>query len=201
MKLLKYIPLLFILVLAACGTSSDEEMSTDKAKKKIDSTMSEDVLPFEYTTQDNKKMSNEDLKGKWWLTDFVFTNCTTVCIPMTSNMAKIQKQAAEENLDIEFVSFSIDPDTDSPEVLKEYADQYDADTSNWTFLTGYKFDTIKELSIKSFKNIAQMPQEGDQVIHGTRFYLVSPEGEVVKSYVGIKQEGIDEIMKDLKTIQ
>lgn len=199
MKYLKFIPLLLLLVLVACGSS--EEKKIEKTKDEIGSDMEEKVRPFEFTTQDKKTLSNEDLKGKWWLTDFVFTNCETVCIPMTSNMVKIQDQAKEDDLDIELVSFSIDPETDTPEVLTDYADQYGADTSNWTFLTGYDFKTIKDLSIKSFKNLAQMPKEGDQVIHGTRFYLVDPEGEVVKSYVGIGQEGINEIMKDLKTIQ
>lgn len=199
-RYMKFLPFVLLLVLiTACGTDS-EEKQIEKAKDSIDANMSEDVLSFNYTTQDDEELSNEDLKGKWWVADFVFTNCETVCIPMTSNMSSLQDKAADKDLDVQFVSFSIDPEHDTPEVLRDYAKEYKADTSNWTFLTGYDFDEIKKLSIKSFKSIAEMPKEGDQVIHGTRFYLVSPEGEVVKGYNGTDQKELDQIIKDLNKI-
>ncbi len=130
--------------------------------------MSEDVIDFEFTTQDNEKLSLDDLKGKYWIADFVFTNCTTVCLPMTTNMSELQDMMEEEGLNehVELVSFSVDPDRDTPEALKDYAKSYDADLKNWTFLTGYDFETIKELSIKSFKSLLAAPPEGDdQVTH------------------------------------
>ena len=199
-RYMKFLPFVLLLVLiTACGTDS-EEKQIEKAKDSIDANMSEDVLSFNYTTQDDEELSNEDLKGKWWVADFVFTNCETVCIPMTSNMSSLQDKAADKDLDVQFVSFSIDPEHDTPEVLRDYAKEYKADTSNWTFLTGYDFDEIKKLSIKSFKSIAEMPKEGDQVIHGTRFYLVSPEGKVVKGYNGTDQKELDQIIKDLNKI-
>lgn len=200
-RYLKFLPFVLLIVLVtACGTDS-EEKQIEKAKDKIDANMSEDVLSFNYTTQDDKELSNEDLEGKWWVADFVFTNCETVCIPMTSNMSSLQDKAADKDLDVQFVSFSIDPDHDTPEVLRDYAKEYKADTSNWTFLTGYDFDEIKKFSVKSFKSLVEMPKEGDQVIHGTRFYLVSPEGEVVKGYNGTDQDELDQIIKDLDKIK
>src|SRR5690625_7542927 len=96
-----------------------------------------------------ESLSLEDLNGSWWVADFVFTNCTTVCLPMSTNMSALQDKLAEENIDVQLVSFSVDPDYDQPEVLREYAEDYEADLSNWTFLTGYDFQTIRELSIKS----------------------------------------------------
>lgn len=183
---------LLILVLAACSGLN------------IETNMSEEVADFEFTTQDNGTKSLNDLKGKFWVADFVFTNCTTVCLPMTSNMSQLQDKMKEEGLDedIELVSFSVDPDYDTPEVLSDYAEEYNADLDNWTFLTGYDFQTIKELSIKSFKNMVQEPPEGsDQVTHGTSFFLVDPEGNVVKSYDGVSPESMDEILEDLKAVQ
>lgn len=182
--------LLGTLFLAACGS------------KEIESNMSKDVADFEYTTQDNESLGLSDLEGKWWVADFIFTNCTTVCLPMTSNMQKLQEMLAEEDLpDVQLVSFSVDPDHDSPEVLQEYAEDYGADLNNWHFLTGYDFDTIKEFSIKSFQSLVQEPQPGDdQVTHGTRFYLVNPEGEIVKHYSGTETEELDNILEDLKVV-
>ena len=194
MRLFKLIPLLIVLplALAACGEPD------------IETNMSETVKPFEYTNQDNQKFGLDDLKGDWWLADFIFTNCTTVCLPMTSNMKQLQTKTKQEVIDIQFISFSIDPERDKPDVMKKYAESYNADTKNWNFLTGYEFQTIKELSILSFKSIAEKPPEGmdtDQFTHGTRFYLVNPEGKVVKSYSGAESGSVKEIMDDLKKLK
>lgn len=183
--------LTLILILSACGGQ----------ESKIETNMSEKVADFEFTTQDNETLSLEDLNGEWWVADFVFTNCTSVCLPMTTNMKLLQDKIKTEDLDVQLISFSVDPDHDTPEVLKEYAADYDADLDNWTFLTGYDFHTIKELSVKSFRNFVKEPEPGDdQVTHGTRFFLVNPEGKVVKNYDGIKADEMDNIVADLKDL-
>ncbi|WP_077302089.1 SCO family protein [Virgibacillus pantothenticus] len=190
----KYIGVAFLALavfLTACGGSEE----------KIDPNMSEEVNDFTFTTQDNEKLSLEDLKGEYWIADFIFTNCTSVCLPMTSNLAKLQQKTADEDMDIQFVSFSVDPEYDTPEVLKEYAKEYQANLDNWTFVTGYDFETIKEFSIKSFKSMVAPPPEGnDQVTHGTSFFLINPEGEVIKKYNGVLADSIDTIFDDLKEL-
>lgn len=168
----------------------------------IETDMSEKVADFSFTTQDNETLSLGDLHGEWWIADFIFTNCETVCLPMTHNMAQLQKELEMNDLSIEFVSFSVDPDFDTPEILKEYGEQYEANFDTWSFLTGYDVKTVKELSIKSFRALLKEPEYGsDQVTHDIRFFLVSPEGEVVKGYDGTKSENIDKIIEDLKKLQ
>ena len=110
-----------ILFLAACG------------EENIETNMSEKVADFNFITQDNEELSLDDLKGEWWIADFIFTNCTTACLPMTTNMAALQTKVKEEDLNIQFISFSVEPDYDSPEVLKESAEGYGADLSSWSF--------------------------------------------------------------------
>jgi len=180
----------FVLILAACG-------------EKVETNMESEVADFEFTDQDGEPFSNEDLEGKWWVADFIFTNCETVCIPMTSNMVNLQQELEEENIDnVELVSFSVEPDRDTPEVLTEYAEEYGADLSNWTFLTGYDFDTIQDLSIKSFSNMVEAAPEGeDQITHGAYFFLVNPDGEIIKNYSGIESEDMEQIASDLKNLQ
>src|SRR5574337_100997 len=119
--LLLHILLAFILI----GCSSEA----------IETNMSEKVDDFQFTTQDNESLGLKDLEGQWWIADFIFTNCTTVCLPMTANMAELQSRMKDENLDVQLVSFSVDPDYDTPEVLKEYGERYQADFGNWSFLT------------------------------------------------------------------
>ncbi|WP_163970676.1 SCO family protein [Oceanobacillus halotolerans] len=166
----------------------------------IETNMDEQVSDFEFTTQDNETLSNKDLEGEWWVADFIFTNCVTVCLPMTTNMAELQNKMTQEGIDAQLVSFSVDPDYDTPEVLKDYAAQYGADLSNWSFLTGYDFETIKEFSIKSFKSIVQEDPSSDQVTHGTGFFLVNPEGNIIKKYDGRTSSEMDTIVEDLKKV-
>src|SRR5699024_6840527 len=140
--------------------------------------------------------------------DFVFTNCETVCTPMTGNMTSLQEKLQDEDANVRLVSFSVDPDYDSPDVLKEYGEEYDADFASWDFLTGYDFKTIKKLSIKSFRSLLQEPEPGDdQVTHGTNYYLVdldviifhlvNPDRNIVINYNGVESQSKDNIMEDI----
>lgn len=191
MKRLWIVGLTLVLFLIGCSE-----------KLPIETNMSEKVRDFTFTTQDEGKLGLEDLKGKWWIADFIFTNCTTVCLPMTSNMSQLQDKLKEEQIDIQLISFSVDPEYDTPEVLTEYGHSYNADFSNWAFLTGYDFDTIANLSVKSFRAAILAPGPGsDQVSHDTRFFLVSPEGKVVKGYNGVNFDSIDEVIEDLKVLK
>ncbi|MFC3038643.1 SCO family protein [Virgibacillus xinjiangensis] len=180
--------IVLISLLAACGGD-------------IETNMSEDVKDFKFTTQDNEKLSQDDLEGEWWVANFIFTNCTTVCLPMTSNMSLLQSKMEEENIDAQLVSFTVDPEHDTPSVLKDYAKSYDANLDNWSFLTGYDFDTIKELSVTSFRSLIVEAQPGtDQVTHGTKFFLINPEGKVIKQYDGVAKSEMDAIIEDLKAV-
>ncbi len=199
--------LVFILssfFLVACGDSDIDSSVKEKMKNesKIQTNMAEKVSDFEFVDQDGVSGNTKDYEGEYWIADLIFTNCTTVCIPMTSNMKKLQDEMIEEDLtNIELVSFSVDPDYDTTDVLTEYADDYEADLDNWSFVTGYEFDEIKELSIKSFRSMLQEPLPGDdQVTHGTRFFLINPQGEVIKNYDGMNGKVVDEIINDLKKL-
>lgn len=192
------------LFLAACSNNNVNSEIEEKMKNedKIESNMDETVTDFEFINQDEEAVSLDDLKSEYWIADLVFTNCTTVCIPMTSNMKALQDEMIEEDLtNIELISFSVDPDYDTPEVLRDYAQEYNVSLDNWSFLTGYEFDDIKEISIKTFRSMLQEPQPGDdQVTHGTRFFLVNPEGVVIKNYDGLNGRVTDEVIDDLKKL-
>lgn len=164
--------------------------------------MSRDVAKFTATNQHGEKVSLSDYKGKYWVANFIFTSCDTVCPSMTGNMARLQKMIKDEGIkDVQLVSFSVDPETDTPEKLKSFADKYNPDYKMWDFLTGYKFSEIRELSIKSFASLLEDIPDSDQMTHGTSFFLVTPEGKVIKSYKGIKASEMEVILEDLKKTQ
>lgn len=182
-----------ILILAACGS---------KEEAGVEFQMSNKIPAFEAITQDGETFTSDEYIGKWTVVDFIFTNCTSVCIPMSNNMSRLQDDVKEAGLEnVQFVSYSIDPDFDTPEVLSEYATAYNADLSNWTFLTGYEFDDVKKLAIKNFKTFVQEAPPGeDQITHQTWFSLVDPEGNAVKVYGGVDEADTDSVFEDLKKL-
>lgn len=161
--------------------------------------MSETIPDFDYTTQEGDQLSLEDLKGEWWISYFSYTHCTTVCPRTTANMISIQKELKEDGLTPPIVSFGIDPKNDTPEVLREYAKEYGADTDTFTFLTGYDFETVRDLSMKTFKAVLE---EGalDQRSHSYFFYLINPDGEIVKNYNGMSDKENDMLIDDVRTV-
>ncbi|MFB9759325.1 SCO family protein [Ectobacillus funiculus] len=178
-----------IILLAACGPKLK-----DQTDWKLDS--------FSYTDQNGKPFGLSDLKGKVWVTDFIFTSCQTVCPPLTANMTRLQKMIKDEGIkNVEFVSFSVDPTVDTPSKMKEFMSRYDMDQSKWHFLTGYTQEEIQNFGKKNFKTLIDKPESSDQVIHGTRFYLVDQNGIVVKSYSGLQNTPYEEIIGDIKRIQ
>lgn len=181
--------ILLTMFLVACKDKSNEVQ--------IEPEFNYAIQDFEYTNQDGETVSLEDLKGKYWVADFVFTKCETVCIPMTSNMVKLQQMAKDKDLDVHFVSFSVDPKNDTPEVLKQYADDYGADLSNWDFLTGYSQDHIESFAAKSFKALVSKVDGYDQVNHAVTFYIVSPDGEAIHAFSGTKFEEMENIIEHL----
>lgn len=185
------VPLFFLFFAAACSNEQKIPNATDY-----------EVESFTYKNQDNADLSLEDLKGKVWVADFIFTSCNTVCLPMTANMKKLQERLAEEGIeDVELISFSVDPEVDSPEVLKEYGQKFGADFANWQFLTGYSQAEIESFSQESFKTTVQKPDGNDQVIHSVSFSLVDQEGRVVQSYSGLDDIPMDDIIKHIKMLQ
>ncbi|MCM3692718.1 SCO family protein [Neobacillus niacini] len=179
-----------ILILSACG------------QKGIENPLDYPVKDFKAVTQENKPFEKKNLDGKIWVADFIFTNCADVCPPMTANMTKLQKMVEDEKLEnVEFVSFSVDPTVDTPEKLTEYATNFGLKDDNWTFLTGYSQEFIETYARETFKTLVKKPQEGDQVIHQTYFFLVGPDEKVKKIYDGYQEVPYDEMISDIKALQ
>lgn len=184
-----WILILFTLFLAACG------------QKELEDPVDWETGSFEATTQAKESFSMESMEGKVWIADFVFTSCNTVCPPMTRNMAQLQKKMEEEGVDVEFVSFSIDPTVDDPKKLKSFGKEQGVDFSNWTFVTGYNQQTIESFAKDSFHIIVDKPEGQDQVTHGTQFFLVDEKGTIKKYYDGVQDVPYEQIVEDAKIVK
>jgi len=177
-------------ILAACGGY------------KFEPEMNIEVQDFSVTNQNNEKVSLNDLKGKPWLAMFVFTNCNTICPPMTYNMTEVQKALQDKGVeDYQIVAFSVDPQVDKPEVLTNYLKTYSVpDTSKWQLLTGYEQKFIEQFAMKSFNSVVRNDPNSDQVIHMGRYYLVNADGNVVKDYSGTTDVPVETIVADMKAL-
>lgn len=182
--------LTLLVMLSACGNSG------------IKDPLNWPIEDFTFTDQNGEEFGKKELKGKIWMADFVFTNCDTICPPMTHNMTKLQKMAKEEGIEnVEFISFSVDPEVDTPEVLNDYGGKFDLDFSNFHFLTGYSQSFIETFALENFKTLVKKPENEEQVIHQSYFYLVDQEGTIMQYYSGSSDVPYEDIINDMKALQ
>ncbi|MED1600997.1 SCO family protein [Alkalihalophilus pseudofirmus] len=152
---------------------------------------------FEFTNQDGEPFGKSNLEGDYWLATMIFTQCPSVCPTMTPNMQRLQDAMIAEGKEMKFISFTVDPKQDTPEVLHKYGTNVGADFNYWNFLTGYSQEEIGDLSKEAFAAIVQDVEDSDEIMHSTSFYLVDPEGNVIRKYDGLQSDQT-EIVKDLK---
>ncbi|MBJ7326911.1 MAG: SCO family protein [Chthoniobacterales bacterium] len=151
------------------------------------------VPDFRLTDQDGHEVTNESLRGKIWIADFIFTRCQGPCPVMTSRMIEMQK-ALIKAPQVKLVSVSVDPEHDTPEVLKAYAEQNHADPARWTFLTG-DAESIKKLVTEGFMQPLARGDDGNPV-HGSMFLVVDGQGMVRSAQMLEDPELIPKILMD-----
>jgi len=158
--------LLSVLVLAGCrGAAEDDHLGA--------------LDDFQLTERSGRAVSRDDLKGKVWVAAFFFTRCAGPCSQVSGQMARLQEQWAGR--DVVLVSFTVDPDHDTPAVLRDYAAKFQADPQRWLFLTGER-DKLYALIQNSFKlgvaqNEGTARKPGDEVLHSTRLVVIDRKGE------------------------
>ena len=152
------------------------------------------VPAFHLVNQAGQPFGNENLAGKVWIADFIYTTCPGPCPMISTRMSEMQKPL--EDTDVHFVSFSVDPGKDTPEVLARYADQLQAVPGRWDFLTGPKSE-IYNLSRQGFKLAAgEHDGEKGQPLHSTRMILVDRHGQIRGYYDGTEADAVTKLVAD-----
>jgi protein SCO1 len=161
-----------------------------------------EVAEFSLTNQHSEVVTAAKLHGKIWIADVIFTRCPLQCIRMTKRMRELQETLPDE---IRFVSVTADQQSDTPEVLKKYAQTYGADQSRWDFLTGAKSE-INRLVVESLKLVIyeKKPEErevpADLFLHSTKFVLIDRQGRVRGWFDGENPASKPEIVRAVKTL-
>ena len=156
------------------------------------------VMPFSFINQDGQAVTEKDVEGKVFVTEYFFTTCKSICPIMNGNMQKVYYHYKDEN-DFLILSHTSDPKNDSIHVLKNFAEKLGVDTHKWIFLTGTKESLYKQARY-SYKidDPNNNPLTPDQdFIHSQFFALVDKKGVVRNLYDGRYMTDVEKMMKEI----
>lgn len=150
---------------------------------------------FSLTDQEGKRVGSAELAGKVWVANFIFTTCKSICPKLTATMRALRERFAREQIEVLSISLSVDPENDTPPVLKAYAEKHGADLARWRFLTGPEQE-VRALIVGGFKaHMGKKAVTSDNLIdiaHAPYFVLVDGEGGI-RGYYQPTETGIDEV--------
>ncbi len=132
------------------------------------------VPSYRLVDQDGRTRTPEELRGSVWVADFIFTSCKSVCPVLSAKMVQVQRAISDPRL--KFVSFSVDPERDTPEALRAYAKRWAPDETRWTLLANTTA-SLAELS-KGMKTFVERQPDPDATLHSAELFLVDGQGNV-----------------------
>jgi protein SCO1/2 len=153
------------------------------------------ILPsFELVNQDAQPFGSAQLLGKIWIADFIFTSCPGPCPIISSRMSELQKPL--KTTDIHLVSFTVDPEKDTPDVLRAYAEKLHAQPNRWDFLTGAR-PLVYALVRDGFKlAVSDGSDETGMPVHSTRVVLVDRHGAIRGYYDALAPDAVTKLLAD-----
>ena len=194
-------PLLVLLGLALAGVAAALWVLANAPQR--DTVLPKIVqLPdFSLVDTQGKTVSLKDLSGRPWVADLIFTSCSGICPRMTGEMQRLWSDTGDLD-DLRFVSITVDPERDTPEVLAAYAARAGADPARWLFLTGEREEIWRlareGLLLPVAKGNVKLGDE--EIIHSQRFVLVDGEGAVRGTYDVRDAEALARLRNDIRQI-
>jgi len=151
---------------------------------------------FALTSQDGARVTLGDIRAKVVAVTFIFTSCKDTCPLLTAKMAQVQDKLGKDfGTRIAFLSITVDPERDTPEVLKRYAENFGANLTGWAFLTGTP-DAIKDVTRRYGVFVSKA---GEEVDHTFLTSLVDPHGILRVQYIGVRFDP-EEFRRDLLSL-
>jgi protein SCO1 len=192
-----------ILIFTACKSEpllpiyGDRDLVYDNGV--VVDTIFHEIPDFEYINQNGQLVAKKDVLGRVFVADFFFSTCPTICPKMTTQMKRLQ--VLTEDIDeLHFLSFTINPKNDTPDVLLEYANQYGVDLKNWDFLTGDEAAT-HYLGVKGFLVHARADEdEPGGFAHSPSLVLIDRSGKIRGVYDGTNTDEVDQLNQDIRRL-
>lgn len=161
------------------------------------------IPPFRLLDQDSAVVTGVALKGKIHVADFFFTRCESICPKLSSQLSRVQEVFSQQP-DLHLVSYSIDPEHDTPAVLRRYARDYDARPDRWTFVTGPQADVYR-LALKGYLLPVQQDEDengnpNETFTHSEKLVLVDKEGIIRGYYDGTDKKDVDRLILEIRVL-
>ena len=153
------------------------------------------VPSYRLLDQNGQTRTPEELRGSVWVADFIFTSCKSVCPVLSAKMVQVQRAIQDPRL--RFVSFSVDPERDTPEALRAYATRWAPDESRWTLLATTK-ESLAELA-KGMKTFVERQPDPDATLHTSELFLIDAKGRVRGLY-GTDGDSFAQIIPDARRL-
>lgn len=158
------------------------------------------ISDFDLINQNGKKVTEKELENKIYVADFFFTSCPTICPKMADQMSRLYEKYLDDP-EIMLVSHTVQPEVDSVDVLKNYAELHNAKASKWLFLTGDK-KQIYNLARKSyFAAVSEGDGGVDDFIHTENFVLIDKNKMIRGFYDGTSKKDIDRLIADIEILK
>lgn len=215
-RILLLITLVILAIVAAyVMTLNQQEMRTlpviqpkDVKKEMVDPEllqigMGHRIGDFTLLNQYGESITLEKVKGKVFVAEYFFTTCGTICPKMTEQMTRVQEQFRGNDA-VKILSFTVNPDYDTVQILLEYAEKYGAEKEQWHFLTGSKKELYR-LARKSFfvlkpAEAINLGDAGSDFIHTNNFVLVDQQLRIRGYYDGTSISEVNELMEDIELL-
>ena len=180
----------------------NKEVINAVAGTDVPDTLYHSVPDFSFTNQFGENTTMEDFEGDIMVVDFFFTTCPTICPIMTKQMARLQwmlEDAAYD--DVSFLSHTVNPNNDTPEILQAYGQEEGADFEKWTFVTGDQ----EEIFEQGFQGYLLSTQEDSGApggfLHSSMFVLVDRDRHIRGFYDGTSSKEVDDLVTDIKMLK
>lgn len=158
------------------------------------------VKDFTLTNQLGEKVSLYDIKNRIVVVDFFFTSCPTICPTLTRNLKMVQEAYNKHDTLIQILSLTVDPERDTAQKLKAYADKYSIDPKNWWLLTGDKKEIYDLARHEFFVNAVQGDGGPDDFIHTEKFVVIDKDRYIRGYYNGLDTNDVRRMVNDIAVL-
>mgnify|MGYP000086872636 CR=1 FL=1 len=203
-----------ISVLISCGNAGKNKLAYVGESLQLNDagkldTVLHTIPVFSFMNQDSVLVTSADYAGKIYVADFFFTSCPTICKEMSGNLVELQKIVSIFP-EVHILSHTVNPDFDTPDVLKKYAEDLGANTLNWNFVTGEKEVIYKQGLEGYFIEAEKSEIAPGGFLHSELFVLVDKQGHIrssrdefgnpIAAYDGTNHEDVKKLIQDIKTL-
>ena len=167
----------------------------------VNDTIYHQIPYWSFINQDGERVSQKDYDDRIYIVDFIFSTCPGICPQMTTHMSQLQFKLDKPGLkEIPFISYTVNPDTDTPEILKAYGKEHGADFGRWTFLTGDR-QKIYELGVEGYlvSTREDALAEGG-FLHSEKFIVVDWNHRIRGFYNGTDVNDVSRLSDDIRIL-